>query len=122
MFSSYVGVIGDQFFFLSTDSTYSRVPGDKVGLIFFRLDFFSALVLRTNWCTTMCITCPILCKIVQLLCKIECNKFVCNEFVLVLVQIDLIQFKLLSRKNLSPITLRTQKTCRINTRDLRKHD
>ncbi len=46
---------------------------------------------HTNWCTTICITCPILCDIVQFLCEIECIKFVCNEFVLVVVQIDLIQ-------------------------------
>ncbi len=52
-----------------------------------------ALVLHTNWCTTICTTCPILCKIVQFLCKIECIKFVCNKFLLVLVQIDLIQFE-----------------------------
>ncbi len=45
-----------------------------------------ALVLRTNWCTTICITCPIL-------RKIECIEFVCNKFVLILVQIDLIQFE-----------------------------
>jgi hypothetical protein len=45
-----------------------------------------ALVLHTNWCTTICITCPIL-------RKIECIEFVCNEFVLVLVQIDQIQFE-----------------------------
>jgi hypothetical protein len=51
------------------------------------------LILRTNWCTTICITCPILCKIVQFLHKIECIEFVCNKFVLVLVQIDLIQFE-----------------------------
>ncbi len=44
------------------------------------------LVLGTNWCTKICITCPIL-------SKIECIKFVCNEFVIVLVQIDLIQFE-----------------------------
>ncbi len=69
---------------------YSRIPGDKGGLIFFRLrDFFSVLVLRTNWCTTICIMCPIL-------CKIECIKFVCNKFVLVLVQIDLIHFEFLN--------------------------
>ncbi len=43
-----------------------------------------AVVLRTNWCTTICITCPIL-------HKIECNKFACNKFVLVLLQIDIIQ-------------------------------
>ncbi len=48
-------------------------------------EFFSSLILRTNWCTTICITCPIL-------CKIDCIKFVCIKFVLVLVQIDLIQF------------------------------
>jgi hypothetical protein len=47
---------------------------------------FLALVLRTNWCNTICITCPIL-------HEIECNKFVCNKFVLVLVQIDLTQFE-----------------------------
>ena len=28
-FFAYVGFIGDQFFLLSTDSTYSCVPGDK---------------------------------------------------------------------------------------------
>ena len=82
----YVGFIRDHFFLLSTDSTYSRVPGDKGGPIFFRQEFFSALVLCTNWCTTICITCPIL-------RKIECIKLECNEFVLVLVQIDLIQFE-----------------------------
>jgi hypothetical protein len=36
------------------------------------------LVLRTNWCTTICIIRPIL-------CKIECNEFVCKKFLLVLV-------------------------------------
>jgi hypothetical protein len=73
-------------FLLSTDSMYSRVPNDKGGPIFYRLRNFFALVLRTNWCTTICITCTIL-------RKIECNKFVCNKFVLVLVQIDLIKFE-----------------------------
>ncbi len=62
------------FFLLSTDSTYSRIPGDQGGPIFFRQDFFSALVLRTNWHTTICITCPILWKIK------------CNKFVLILIQ------------------------------------
>ncbi len=38
MFFAYVGFIGDQFFLLSTDSTYLRVPGDKGGSIFFRLE------------------------------------------------------------------------------------
>ncbi len=47
------------------------------------------LVSYTNWCTTICITCPIL-------RKIECIEFVCNKFVLVLVQIDLIQFEFLN--------------------------
>jgi hypothetical protein len=51
------------------------------------------LVLHTNWCTTICIMCLILRKIVRFLRKIECIEFVCNEFVLVLVQIDLIQFE-----------------------------
>ncbi len=52
-----------------------------------------ALVLHKNWCTTICITCPILREIVRFLRKIECNKFVCNEFVSNLVQIDRIQFE-----------------------------
>ncbi len=39
MFSTYKGFIGDHFFLLSTDSTYSRIPGDKGGQIFFRLFF-----------------------------------------------------------------------------------
>ncbi len=84
MFSAYVGFIGDHFFLLSSDSTYSRVPEDKGGPILFV--FFSAHINCTNWCTTICIMCPIL-------RKIECNEFVCNKFVLVLVQIDLIQFE-----------------------------
>jgi hypothetical protein len=67
---------------LSTDFTYSRVPGDQGGPIFFRLkEFFSAVVLPTNRCTTICITCPIL-------RKIEYEEFVCNKFVLVLLQME----------------------------------
>ena len=72
---------------------YSCVPGDKGGLIFFRREFFSALVSHTNWCTTICNTCPILREIVRFLHEIECIEFVCNKFVLVLVQIELIQFE-----------------------------
>ncbi len=70
---AFLGIKGDQFF------------------LDFR--FFLALILHTNWCTTICITCPILRKIIRFLRKIECIKFVCNKFVLVLVQIDLIQFE-----------------------------
>ncbi len=44
------------------------------------------LVLCTNWCTTICITCPIL-------HQIECIEFVHKKIVLVLVQINLIQFE-----------------------------
>jgi hypothetical protein len=72
---------------------YSHVPGDKGGPCFFRQEFFLALVLRTNWCTTICITCPILRKIFQFLHEIECNEFVCNKILSNLVQIDLIQFE-----------------------------
>jgi hypothetical protein len=43
--------------------------------------------------TTICITCPILHKIVRFLHEIECIKFVCNECILVLVQINLIQIE-----------------------------
>jgi hypothetical protein len=39
-FLAYVGFIGDQFFLLSTDSTYLFGPGDKGGSIFFRLKIF----------------------------------------------------------------------------------
>ncbi len=62
---------------------YLRIKGDR---FFTDFGFFLALVLHTNWCTTICITCPNL-------CKIECIEFVCNKFVLVLVQIDLIHFE-----------------------------
>jgi hypothetical protein len=61
---------------------YHGIKGDQ---FFLDLGFFSALVLYINWCTTIYIMCPIL-------CKIECNQFVCNKFVLILVQIDIIQF------------------------------
>ncbi len=54
---------------------------------------FSAVILCTNWCTTICITCPILRQFVRFLRKIECIEFVWYEFVLVLVQINLIQFE-----------------------------
>jgi hypothetical protein len=79
------GLYGIIFFLHSTDSTYSFVPGDEEGPFFSDRNFWG-LVSCTNWCTTICITCPIL-------RKIECNEFVCNKFVLVLVQIDLIQFE-----------------------------
>jgi hypothetical protein len=47
---------------------YLGIKGDQ---FFSDFGFFLALVLCTNWCTTICITCPIL-------RKIECNEFVCN--------------------------------------------
>jgi hypothetical protein len=98
VFFAYIGFIEDQFVFLSTDSTYLHVPGDKGGSTFSDLRIFSKIFflgahLHTNWCTTICITCPILHKIVRFLHEIECIELVCNKFVLVLVQIDLIQFE-----------------------------
>jgi hypothetical protein len=39
---------------LSTDLTYSRIPGDQEGPIFFDM-IFLAVLLRTNWYTTTCI-------------------------------------------------------------------
>jgi hypothetical protein len=51
------------------------------------------LILCTNWCTAICITCLILHEIVQFLREIECNKFACNEFVSTSIQINLIQFE-----------------------------
>jgi hypothetical protein len=48
------------------------------------LRIFLAVILCTNWSTTICITCPIL-------REIECNEFVCNVFVLDLLQIDKVQ-------------------------------
>ncbi len=62
---------------------YLGIKGDW---FFSDLGFFLALVLCTNWCTAICITCLIL-------HELECIKFVCNKFVLVLFQIDLIQFE-----------------------------
>jgi hypothetical protein len=95
MFFVYVEFIGAQFFFLlSTDSKYSRVPGDKGGSIFFRL---------RNFCwRSFCVQIDVLqlvspvqfyTKLSNFLHEIECIEFVCNKFVLVLVQIDLIQFE-----------------------------
>jgi hypothetical protein len=40
VFSTFVGIIWDQFFLLITDSRYSHVPGDKGGPFFFRLQNF----------------------------------------------------------------------------------
>jgi hypothetical protein len=88
----YVRFIGDQFFLLVLILRIPAYLGVK-GNQFFRQNFFSALILCTNWCTTICIACPILRKIVQFLRKIECNEFVRNKFVSNLVQIDLIQFE-----------------------------
>ncbi len=55
------------FFLLSTDYMYSHVPGDQGGPIVFRLRIFFGGCFPTNWCSTICITCPIL-------REIECNK------------------------------------------------
>ncbi len=44
---------------------YLGIKGDQ---FFSDLGFFLVLVLHTNWCTTICITCPILRKIIQFLC------------------------------------------------------
>jgi hypothetical protein len=60
---------------------------------FFQTKFFSALVLCTNWCTTICMMCLTLRRIIQFLRKVECNKFECKKNVSNLVQIDLIQFE-----------------------------
>ncbi len=87
MFFTYVGFIGDQFFLLSTVSTYLRVPGDKGGSIFFRLKNF----FRCSFYIQIGVLQFVL--PVRFLRKIECIEFVCNKFVLVLVQIDLIQFE-----------------------------
>jgi hypothetical protein len=40
---------------LSNDFMYSHRSGDQGGPIFFRQDFFLAVVLCTNWCNTNCI-------------------------------------------------------------------
>jgi hypothetical protein len=47
MFFAYVGFIGDHFFLLITDSTYSRIPGDKGGSIFFGLRIFFGKTCKT---------------------------------------------------------------------------
>ncbi len=52
---------------------YLGIKGDH---FFSDHDFLSVVLLCTNQCTTICITCPIL-------REIECNEFVCNKFVLV---------------------------------------
>jgi hypothetical protein len=49
---------------------YLGIKGDQ----FLSDEIFLAVVLCTNWSTTICITCLIL-------QEIECNKFVCNKFV-----------------------------------------
>jgi hypothetical protein len=40
---------------LSTALTYSRIPGDQGEPFLLDLRFFSAVVLHTNWYTTICI-------------------------------------------------------------------
>jgi hypothetical protein len=75
------------FFLLSIDSTYSRIPGDKGGPIFFRR--------RNLFWRLFYVQIGVLHFVlhVQFLRKIECSKFVCNKFVSELVHIDLIQFE-----------------------------
>ncbi len=93
MFSAYVEFVWDHFFLLSTDSTYSRVPGDKGGPI------FSDLRIISGACFTYKLVYYNLYHVsnfrwnVQFLHKIECIKFVCIKFVLILEQINLIQFE-----------------------------
>ena len=86
------GLLGIVFFSLVLILCITADVGVKGGQFFSDLGIFLVLVLRTNWCTRICITCPILRKIVQFLHKIECNEFVCNKFVSNLVHVDLIQF------------------------------
>ncbi len=66
---------------LSTDSMYSHVPGDQGGPLFVWLKNFLAVVLPTNWCTTMCIVdkkirIQMCLKLQISMCKIVCNKLV----------------------------------------------
>ncbi len=84
---------GSIFFSLALILRICAYLGIKGDWFFSDFRFFLALVLHTTWCTTICITCPILREIVRYLRKIECIKFVCNKILLVLVQIDLIQFE-----------------------------
>ena len=78
------------FVLLSIDLTYSRIPGDQGGPLFFKLEeFFSGGRFTYKWVeynffldTNSYATCPNLRKIV-------CNEVVFNEFVLVLLQIDI---------------------------------
>jgi hypothetical protein len=93
MFFAYVGFTGDQFFLLSTDSTYLRIPGDKGGLLFFRLKNFFGAHFTYKLVYYNLYHLSDIRKIVQFLRKIECIEFVCNKFVLVTLQIDLIQFE-----------------------------
>ncbi len=73
MFPAYVGFIGDQFFLLSIDSTYSHIPGDKRELIFFRLQNFFQRSINVQ---------------IGVLLFVSPLRFYAN-----LVQIDLIQFE-----------------------------
>ncbi len=77
----YRGLICFSLVLILRTPTYLGIKGDQ---FFSDMGIFLAVVLRTNWCTTIYIMCPIS-------RKIECNKFVCNKFVLVLLQIDIIQ-------------------------------
>jgi hypothetical protein len=57
---------------------YLGVKGDR---FFFRQEFFSALVLRTNWCTTICFTCPVLRKMFDFYAKLNVtNLYVTNLY------------------------------------------
>ncbi len=78
------GLKGIDFFSLVLILRIPAYPGIKGGHFFQTEGFFLAVVSRTNWSTTICITCPIL-------HEIECNEFVHIKFVLVLLQIDIIQ-------------------------------
>jgi hypothetical protein len=93
MFFAYIGFIGDQFFSLVLILRIHAYLGIKGDQFCSDLRIFLALLLHTNWCTTICITCLILHKNIQFLREIEFIEFVCNKFILALVQIDLIQFE-----------------------------
>ncbi len=94
MFSAYIGFIGINFFLLSTDSTYSRVHGDKGGSFFFRLGIFFRRSFYVQIGVLQFVSrVQCLHEIVRFLRRVECNKFVCNKFVSNLIQIDLIQFE-----------------------------
>ena len=88
------GLQGIDFFLLSTDFTYTRVPGEKGGPIFFSLKIFFQRSFQVQIGVLQFVSrVQFYAKLSNFYAKLNVSNLYVTKFVLVLVQTDLIQFE-----------------------------